>query len=238
MSDPIVVADPNWVDASALEERRRRRARRRFAAWGAFLLLGLALGAVYATGFATTGGTTGSTANASANTNTPAGNEDTNALNPLVSSGGDLSWSWAGRWGSVASKAMYTADLDTLSASNNYYVGVYLTNSPSGFSDLQLQLRIADVGTGGTCNAAAIDGVSDTDDYRVMLFDSQDAEVTFSGMNGATSGLPGGSTYCIGISNYANSGKDTGGTFIRKSATGGTFSGTYPTFIATLNRMS
>ena len=234
----LIVPDPNGVDPQALAERRRQRARRRTALWGAFLVLGLALGTIYATGFASTGGTTGTTDPAAANTNTPGDNQDTSALAALTTSpGGNLVFNWSGRWGSVASNAMYQVDLDGLSASNNYYVSVYLGNTPSGFSDLQLQLRIKDDGPAGICNAADITGVADTDDFRVMAFDSQDAQVTFAGMDGVTTGLDGGSTYCIGIANYANSGKDASGTFIRKNNTGGAFGGTYPTFIASLNQM-
>jgi hypothetical protein len=234
----LIVPDPNSVDPEAMAEQRRRKSRRRAALWGAFLLVGLALGTIYATGFATTGGTDGTTAAADANTNDPGANQDSSALAGfLTQPDNNLSWNWSGRWGSISSAAMYKADLDTESASNNYYLGVYLSNTPSDFSDLQLQLRIADVGAGGACDAAAIAAAADTDDYRIMRFDTDDAQVTFSGMNGTTAGLDGGSTYCVGIANYSGSGKDSGGTFIRKVNTGGTFSGTYPQFVGSLNQM-
>jgi hypothetical protein len=232
----LIVPDPDSVDPQAMAERRRRKSRRRAALWGAFLLVGLALGTIYATGFASTGGTTGATASAGANTNDPGANQDTSALAGLVTTpDANITFNWAGRWGSLSNAALYKADLDL--ESGDYFLGVYLSNTPSGFSDLQLQFRIADVGVDGVCDGAAINAAADTDDYRVMRFDNNDAQVTFSGMNGVTTGLPGGSTYCVGVANYANNGKDTGGTFIRKTNTGGSFAGTYPQFVGTLNTM-
>jgi hypothetical protein len=239
MSDfMLIVPDAESVDPKALAERRRQKSRRRAALWGAFLLVGLALGTIYATGFATTGGTDGTTATASPNTNDPGANQDTSALAGfLTSPDANITFNWSGRWGSVSNAALYKADLDTESASNNYYIGAYLSNTPAGFSDLQLQFRIANVGVGGACTGAAINAVADTDDYRIMRFDNNDAQVTFSGMNGVTTGLDGGSTYCVGVAGYANNGKDSGGTFIRKVNTGGSFSGTYPQFVGSLNQM-
>src|ERR687898_512056 len=85
---------------------RRKRARRRLAAWGALLLLGLALGAIYATGFATSGGTTGTTSNPAANNNDRSDNQDTSALAGLITSNRNLTFNWEGRWGAVDSKVM------------------------------------------------------------------------------------------------------------------------------------
>jgi hypothetical protein len=219
------------------EERRKKRFRQRLAIWAAFLLVGLSLGIIWATGFASTGGTTGTiNGPGSGLSSAPGANEDNSNLANKIVSNGNLVWNWQGRWGSIDSKAMYEVDLDTLSASDEYFVSVLLTDVPSGFSDLQLQLRIADVGAGGTCNATAIDAASPSSNYRLMIFDTNDAQVTFAGMGGSNTGLPGASTYCIGISDYAGSGKDEAGTFIRRS-TGGSFSGDYPEFVATLNQM-
>jgi len=239
MTDPMVAPGCDPADPRIIEERRRRRIRRRLGIWGALLVVGAALGTVYATGFADTGGATGTTSAPGANTNDPEANEDNSALASLITQpSNDLTWNWGGRWGSVSSAALYQLDLDALASGNDYFSGVYLTNTPSGFSDLQLQFRIADIGTGNSCNAGGSDLTGATSaNQRVMVFDNDDAQVTFSGMGGVTTGLPGGSTYCIGGTNYANSGKDTAGTFIRKVTTGGSFSGTYPTFVATLNEM-
>lgn len=232
---------PIWLSseehAARLANRRRQRSRRRLFGLGAFLLLGLALGNIYATGFATSGGATGATGEASPNYLDPGNKQDTSGLNGLITSSGDLSWSWQGQWGSVASQAMYTVDLDTEPAEDDFFVGVYLTNVPTGFSDLQLQMRIAEVGEGGTCSGTVMDEVANENDFRVFVFDAADAQVTFSGMNGVETGLPGKTTYCVGISNYEGSGKDESGTFIRKASKGGKFNGIYPTFVSTLNRM-
>lgn len=217
--------------------RRRQRTRRRLLALGSFLLLGLALGNVWATGFAVVGGTTGTAYDAAPYYFDPGNKQDRSGLNGLLTSGGDLTFNWEGSWGYVDSLAMYTADLDTLSPSDNYFIGVYLTNTPSGFSDLQLQLRIKDDGNDGTCTATDIKDVADTDDYRVFTFDAADSQVTFSGMNGASTGLPGGTTYCVGVDNYTGSGQDPAGTFIRRSRTGPTFTGIEPTFVAAVNDM-
>ena len=217
--------------------RRRRRTRRRLLALGSFLLLGLALGNVWATGFAVVGGATGTADPAAPYYFDPGNKQDRSGLNGLLTSGGDLTWNWQGQWGSVSSKAMYTADLNTLSAGGKYYVGVYLTNVPTGFSDLQLQLRIADVGPGGACSGTVMDAVTETKDFRIFTFDAVDAQVTFSGMAGAVTGLPGASTYCVGIANYSGSGQDPAGTYIRKSSSGPSFSGIHPTFVAALNQM-
>lgn len=236
MEPQTPIGNPAAAYAARLAQRRRQRNRRRLCALAAFLALGLSLGTIWASGFATTGSTTGTASTSPFIYANPGNKQDTSGLNGLLSSGGDLTWNWQGQWGSVSSKAMYTADLDTLSAGGKYYVGVYLTNVPTGFSDLQLQLRIADVGTGGTCNAAAIEAVGTTSDYRIFTFDAVDAQVTFSGMGGAT-GLPGGKTYCVGIDNYSGSGQDPAGTYIRKSSSGPSFSGIHPTFVAALNQM-
>jgi hypothetical protein len=239
MEHPVYVDSNTEIHAYAALLRRRRqdRQRRRAFALGAFLLLGLALGTIWASGFATTGGATGTASKAETLFADPGNKQDTSGLNGLITSGGNLVFNWTGQIGTVSSLSMDTADLDTLSAANNYFVGVYLTNVPSGFSALQLQIRIADVGAGGTCTGATMEAASNKNDYRIFTFETADAQVTFSGMNGATTGLPGGKTYCIGVANYSGSGQDTEGTFIRKSTKGPNFTGVYPTFIAALNQM-
>lgn len=222
--------------AARFVERRRRLRRRRLVALAAFLLLGLALGNVWAGGFATTGGADGTPGEASIVYRDPGNQQDTSGLNGLIDSSGPLTWNWQGQWGHVSGQAMYTVDLDDEPAGDGFFVGVFLTNVPSGFSDLQLQLRIADAGKGGTCNAAVMDAVADPEDFRIFTFEAADAQVTFSGMNGAEAGLPGGKTYCVGVSNYPGSGQDAEGTFIRKASKGANFTGIRPTFVATLNR--
>lgn len=229
--------DNVYARALALEERRRTRARNRLIGWGAFLLLGALLGAVYATGFATTEGETAAEAAAAANNNSPAAKQDSSELAGQLSTvTANLNYSWSGRWGNVASAVMYEVDLSSFSESEKFFSEVVLTNTPEGFSDLQLQLRIAEA-AGASCATSDLTGTASTND-RVMIFDTADAQVTFSGLAGATTGLLGGSKYCIGIVEYSGSGKDTGGTFIRKAKAGAEFEGAYPSFVATLNRMT
>jgi hypothetical protein len=202
-----------------------------------FFMLALAIGMAWATASAATGGISGIPQAAALNPSQPADGQDTAVLANKVASSGDLTWNWSGQWGSVGSQAMYTVDLDALPAGESHHLGVYLTNVPAGFADLQLQFRMADVGAAGSCNASAIEGVSNAADHRVMAFDAADAQVTFSGMSGAASGLPGGSTYCVGVANYSGAGMDPAGTFIRKSSAGPAFNGSYPRFVVALSRM-
>lgn len=232
--------------AQALAERRRKRTRRRLAAWGAFLLLGLMLGAIYATGFATIGGAVGEATDPETNKSEPALNEDgaelAEQIEPVTA---NLSYEWAGRWGSIASAAMYEIDLTEFEAAESFFSEVVLLDPPSGFSDLQLQLRIAKLAAPATESCAAngvtaLEGTAESN-YRVMVFDTDDAQVTFSGMAGGTEGLDGEAEYCIGIVDYAGppaAGKDEGGTFIRKAKAGPDASEVEePTFVGTLNRM-
>lgn len=239
MSDDTIPLVPERTDLSALEDQRRKRTRRRLTAWGALLALGLILGVIYATGFATTGGTEGSTGPAAANTNDPAANQDSSALAGQITAPNDLTFNWSGRWGTIDTAVMYEVDLTPFGAGEKFFSEVLLTNTPSGFSDLQLQVRIAEA-AGASCANSDLTGTAMPANGRVMIFDTDDAQVTFSGMGGATTGLPGGAIYCIGVVDYGPnpaSGKDTGGTFIRKSQAGGAFGGDYPEFVGTLNRM-
>ena len=225
------------AQVALLAHRRRRRTRRRLVALASFLLVGLALGNVWATGFTVTGGAPGTTAEATPILLDPGNKQDTSGLNAHIRSNGDLTWHWQGQWGHIDSLAMYTVDLDDFTTGEKFFVGVFLTNIPTGFADLQLQLRIKDDGNGGACTPTDMEGVSNTNDYRVFTFEATDAQVTFAGMNGATGGLPGGRTYCVGIANYDGSGQDPAGTFIRKATKGPDFRGQYPTFVSTLNQM-
>ena len=221
-----------------MERGRRRRFRRRLAGFATVLLLGLSLGTIYATGFATTGGETGTTGNASPINDAPGDKLDTSGLNGLITNPTpDLTWNWSGRNGSVNSAVMYEANLTGEPGGNNYFVGVYLTNSPVGFSDLQLQVRIAAEGGDNACTISDLTDTA-TSNYRVFVMDTNDAQVTFSGMGGATTGLPGSERYCIGVVDYTGAGKDPAGTFIRRISSSTDFPpGIYPTFVAALNRM-
>lgn len=227
--------DPRTQIAALSEERRRRRRRLRLAIWAGFLVVGLLFGVVWATGFATTEATTGSESKAAAVLSEAGEKQDAAALAGKISHKEDLTWSWSGRWGSIATATMYEIDLSSFASSEKFFSEVVLTNEPTLFSDLQLQLRIAKPEK-TSCEAKDLEKTESSND-RAMVFDAADAQVTFSGMKGETTGLPGESKYCIGIFNYSGSGKDTGGTFIRKSEAGSEFKGTYPAFVATVDRM-
>lgn len=209
----------------------------RWRAWAAFVALGAMLGSAYATGFATTGGAEGAAGSGLGGLTGPGAGEDAALLADKIDSGSDLRWNWIGTEGSVESTVMYTVDLDTLPASGRYFTSVMLVNEPSGFSDLQLQFRLAEVGAGGTCTTGALSAAGGADS-RVMAFESADAQVTFSGLSGGNGGLPGGTTYCVGIVDYAGAGSDPGGTFIRRDSSGASFTGTLPRFVSTLEPAS
>lgn len=202
----------------------------------AILLLAFALGTVWAAAYSTAGGVAGIPQASALIFGEPGASQETAVLANRVESRGNLTWNWLGRWGSIASQAMYRVDLDSEPAGGRYFLGVYLIRPAHGFANLQLQLRIAEVGPGGTCDAAAIEAESDPRDDRVMVFGTADAQVTFAGMNGGEGGLPGGTTYCVGVADYAGAGMDPAGTFIRKTSAGAGFDGAYPHFVAALNR--
>jgi hypothetical protein len=256
--------DNVYAKALALEERRRQRTRRRLGAWGAFLLLGLLIGAVYATGFATIGAGTPSESTPESLAGEPQATQAENSalknsINPVTT---ELTYSWLGRWGSIETAVMYELDLEgtdpvdeeEFTASDKFYSEVVLLNEPTGFSDLQLQLRIAKLaepssescalnGEAALKSAVAPNGGGVVANQRVMHFDTSDAQVLFKGINdssGAATGLPGAAEYCVGLVNYTGppeAGKDELGTFIRKNKTGPEFDGEEPEFVVTLNRM-
>jgi hypothetical protein len=201
------------------------------------LILLCAIGTVWAAASATTGGLAGIPEATPVIASQPAVDEDTALLANDVQSSGPLTWSWSGDWGSIDSQAMYKVDLDEEPAADRYFLGVYLIRAASGFASLQLQLRIAAVGPGGTCDAGVIEAASDPDNARVMVLDRADAQVTFAGVDGGQEGLPGATTYCVGVADYEGAGIDPAGTFIR-SAGNGSFAGAYPHFVAALNRAS
>ncbi|HEX6115596.1 MAG TPA: hypothetical protein VFY99_00755 [Solirubrobacterales bacterium] len=243
--------------AERMEAARRRRTRLRLAALAGLLLFGLSLGAIYATGFATTGGTTGSTQNATPLSNNPGDAQDTSGLNGLISTGcagcsANLTWNYSGRFGSVPSAVMYDVNLTNEPLANNYFVAVYLSNAPAGYSDLQLQIRIATDGADNACTTADLSNTTTvgtgSGNYRNMIFDTNDAQITFqgwvaSGNAAGSGGLDGGERYCVGIYDYPAgpsnvppaAGRDPSGTFIRRVNTATT--PTPPTFVATLNQM-
>lgn len=258
MSDMLPIAPgPQAVDPHALAERRRRRGRRRLAVWGAFLLFGLLLGTIYATGFTTITGSGITGATATPLTADP-GATQTALLTPnIVRHETNLAWTWTGRWGSIATADMYELNLtgndpvdkNEFEASDKFYSEIVLVKPPAGFSDLQIQFRIAKLVNPltETCavagaGKAALESTASAN-KRVMYFDTADTQVTFSSIDGAaeTVGLPGGARYCVGLVHYTTvpeAGKDEAGTFIRKPTASVSDVPTYPEFVVTLNRKS
>jgi hypothetical protein len=199
--------------------------------------LGAILGSAYATGFAASRDANGAAGGELGGVLDPGADETGALLADKISSGSDIRWRWIGSEGSVESAVVYTVDLDSLSPSGRYFTSAMLVNEPSGFSDLQLQFRIAEVGEGGACSTDALRAAAGADS-RVMTFDSADAQVTFSGTHGENGGLPGGTTYCVGIVDYAGAGSDPEGTFIRRDNSSASFTGTLPRFVSTLESAS
>jgi hypothetical protein len=203
----------------------RRRARGRLAAWLAFGVVGIAMGAVWATGFASIGGATGTDgASPILTPSSPAAHAAD--LAGTVTPGSAFTVDWAGRWGSAAATNFFTVDLSGKPATQTYNVAFLLSNdiSNGGWTSLQLLVENKDIAT-GPCVASAFDG---TNRPKVLAFDSLDAGVYWNG-------LAGGSVYCIGIA--ASDGNDPTGTFLRR-ASDTTGPGVYPTFVTTVDRAS
>jgi hypothetical protein len=238
---PIAWGDEARALAQRLARQRRRRTRRRLVALAALGVLGLALGTIWATGFADTGGTTGSDTGADPIFMNNGQNQDNSGLNGLITSNGDLTFNFQGRNGSLSSFVMYDVNLTSQPVGNLHYVSLYLTNTPNGFSDLQIQMRISGDGGNG-CQTSDLTGTA-TGNYRNFIFVTNDAQVTFQGLSNnaipSVAGLPGGARYCVGVVNYTGSGGDITGTFIRRNSASTTFPpGVYPTFVASVNRSS
>jgi hypothetical protein len=208
---------------------KSNRSRRRLAAWLAFGVLGIGIGAVWATGFATVTSTAGANAvSPIVAPSTPA--DHTANLASDVTTGTGLVFGWAGRWGTITSNAnLFTVDLTAEPAGHTYNIAFLLSNaaalSSAGWTSLQLKVEQVDVGATGPCDAATFDG---NQAPKVMAFDSADAGVYWNG-------LAGGDIYCIGM--VAGSGQDTLGTFLRRASD--TVAPTVlPSFITTVDRAS
>lgn len=242
---PIKTGAEAYAYAERLKAARRRRTRRRLAALGALLVLGLALGTIYATGFATSGGTNATPTSATPLTMSSGDEQDTSGLNGLLSNScpgcsANLTYNWSGRNGSLSAAVMYDVNLTGEDPLNKYYVSVYLTNTPVGFSDLQIQMRIAKDGGDGCTTTDLSTGATvgtGTGNFRNMIFDTNDAQVTWqgwvaSGPTAGTGGLDGGQRYCVGV---IAGGGNPNGTFIRRATANTTT--TPPAFVSTVNQM-
>jgi hypothetical protein len=213
------------IDNSPHTASPRSRSRRRLAAWLAFGVIGLALGAVWATGFigftAANGATVESPAMAKG---VPADN--TSALNSVATKVNDLTFDWAGRWGSIpADKILVKVDLSgSQFAGKTYNVAVLLTNTSdlTDYASLQLNFENSYKASGGACAAADYDT---TVHNKVMNIDDEDAGVYWNA-------LPGDAVYCIGIAQAP--GDDIAGTFIRSAQDA--FPAAFPAFVTTVDR--
>jgi hypothetical protein len=213
---------------SSIDTSTHTRSRRRLAAWLAFGIIGLALGAVWATGFigftAANGATVESPAMAKG---TPA--DPTSDLTGVATKVNDLTFDWSGRWGSIpADKILVKVDLSdtTKFAGKTYNVALLLTNTSdlTDYATLQLNFEIVQKAANGTCAAADYDG---TNDNKIMNIDNEDAGVYWNALDGEH-------VYCIGIAQAP--GDDIAGTFIRSAQDA--FPDDFPSFVTTVDRAS
>jgi hypothetical protein len=215
------------IDTSTHTAGLRSRSRRRLAAWLAFGIIGLALGAVWATGFIGFTAANGTTAESPA-MGKGAPVVATSALSGVATKVNDLTFDWSGRWGSIpADKILVKVDLSGAQfAGKTYNVALLLTNTSdlTEYATLQLNFENAYKTSGGSCAAADYDG---TQHNQVMNIDNEDAGVYWNA-------LPGDAVYCLGIA--AAPGDDLAGTFIRSSQDA--FPTKWPSFVTTVDRAS
>jgi hypothetical protein len=202
-----------------------RKSRARLAAWVAFGAAGLATGAVWASGFATGTGANGGHVISPALVKT-APTPATTALSGTTTPVTPLSFTFEGRWGSIAAKTvMFKVDLSGSDyAGKTYNIALLLANTSdmNGWASMQLKLERVDLAASGSCAASGFDG---NQHPEVLNFDDEDAGVYWNG-------VPGDAVYCIGV-NKAD-GDDTSGTFLR--AAQDTAPTAFPTFITTVDR--
>jgi len=213
------------IDSSKHTASTASRSRRRLAAWLAFGIIGLALGAVWASGFIGFTAANGATAESPAMTKgTPV--DATTDLASVATKVNDLTFDWSGRWGSIpADKILVKVDLSgSQFAGKTYNVALLLTNTSdlTDYATLQLNFENAYKTSGGACAAADYDG---TQHNKVMNIDNEDAGVYWNG-------LPGDAVYCLGIAQAP--GDDIAGTFIRSAQDA--FPGAWPSFVTTVDR--
>ena len=211
------------VEAGAHSRRRRRT-----LTWLVFGLVGLIMGAVWAVGIATsttTVDTAGATAAAQVfGTADPAAG--ISQYSGLVSEDTALTVGFQGKWGRVdADTPMF--DVDLTAETGTYFVAVYVTNNPDGWSALQLEFRQVNKScsdaTLGPADWAAPAATS------VMVIETEDSWAVFPTLSSGA-----GANYCIGIQTITPRANDSAGTFIRRPSPAS--SPTAPTFSALLNR--
>jgi hypothetical protein len=193
-------------------------------AWMIFGLVGLMMGITWAAGIATSNASidTAGASQAAAIFGTASASGETSQYDGLVTADTALEIGLNGRWGTIAADtAMF--DVDLSSKSGSYFVEVFLSDAPSGWSAFHLELLQVDK---ACADAGAADWASPAAS-SVMVMEDVDSFVSFDS-------LAGGSTYCLGVQATSKA-NDAGGTFIRL-ANGAT--PTAPGFGALLNRES
>ncbi len=203
----------------------RSRSRRRLAAWLAFGVIGLALGAVWATGFASFTGAPGTAVESPAMTK-GVPDPDLNLLNGKAVAVDPITFDFQGRWGSIAANTVTAkVDLSSFPVGQHYNVAVLLANT-SDFTDwASMHLKFENVykaAATASCDPADFTGSAHAE---VLNFDNEDAGVYWNA-------LPGNAVYCIGVS--AATGDDLAGTFLR--AANDTAPTHFPSFITTVDR--
>jgi hypothetical protein len=212
-----------------------RRSRRRLAIWLGFAVLGISMGAVWATGFATFSGG-GNTPGPPADSPVVTPGSPLNAVNPpltgLVTAGAPWTVAWTGDWGSTPKAWFFEIDLSGQPVTANYNIAMLLTNGHdmSGaqhpWQELQLKTVLQSTVDPTKCDAADFTGGDSN--AHLFSFASEDAGVYWNS-------VAGGKVWCIGIE-AATPPYNGSGTFLR--STDGTPPDVYPTFVATVNRVS
>ncbi len=223
MSPEITKAEPapSEIDVEAGTRSRRRR---RMRTWLAFGLVGVITGVVWAVGIATSTAvvdTAGATpATQVFGTEPPAAGVSQYA--GLVTENTALTIGFSGTWGNVAADTgMF--DVDLTAESGTYFVAVYLNNSATGWSVLQLEFRQVNK----TCALALTADWAAPAATSVMIIETEDAWAVFPTLSS-------GANYCIGIQAINPKANDTAGTYIRRPSPSS--SPTAPVFVAMLNR--
>jgi hypothetical protein len=208
------------------DQRDDGRKRRRLLIWGAFGVLGLVLASVYAFGAATSTTQTDTANVEDAFVAGAAGASTPSEYAGAITTPEPLSVGFNGRWGYITNDtSMFAVDLTQWPATETFYVSVYLSNNPTGWSGLQFKLANRTATAAAPCNTT--NDFSGAGSTTVMNITSQDAEATFSG-------LAGGSVYCLGVADATPQANDTNGTFLRRPT--GTAVPVMPNFIASVNR--
>jgi hypothetical protein len=219
-------------------------ASRRIWSWAAFGAVGLVLTATWAAGVANTSGTAGTVASSDPIV-AAAPSSSTDRFAAAVAVGQDASFpaDFSGRWAVIPNDATISPGTDTVNyemffidlttfTTGNYFVEIGLkpTPPPAGFTALQVEWVIDEVGVAETCANADLAAASATASKRKTLYaDNLDNSVVFNNLAFNT-------RHCIGViaTNTALA-DDVDGTFMRRNATGGTFVGTMPSFVAIVN---